>query len=64
MKTIVLTVVILTLTGCATIPGLEITEDERKACEAEGCSVWTVRELEDLVIRAMRKGYENGKKAI
>lgn len=64
MKTAILAIVILTLAGCATIPGLEISDEERAACERDGCSVWTVRELEDLVILAMRKGYENGRKSI
>ena len=46
------------LTGCATIPGLEISDEERAACAASGCSVWTQAELEDLVRAAMIKGIE------
>lgn len=56
MRTAVLAIVILTLTGCATLPGVEISEEERAACEASGCTVWTRAELEDLVREAMRRG--------
>lgn len=48
----------LFLSGCATIPGVEISDEERAACKAEGCSVWTRAELEDLVRAAMLKGIE------
>ena len=48
----------LFLSGCATIPGLEISEEEREACKAEGRSVWTQAELEALVRAAMIKGIE------
>ena len=46
------------LTGCATIPGLQISEEERAACRDHGCSVWTQAELEALVRAAMIKGIE------
>lgn len=55
---------ILFLSGCASLPGVQITDDERKACEAEGCSVWTRAELEKLVRAAMLKGYKAGKGSI
>ena len=48
----------LLLSGCATIPGLQISEEERAACAKSGCSVWTQAELEDLVRAAMIKGIE------
>lgn len=46
------------LTGCATIPGLQISDEEREACKEHGCSVWTQAELEALVRAAMIKGIE------
>ena len=46
------------LSGCATIPGLQISDEEREACKEHGCSVWTQAELEDLVRAAMIKGIE------
>ena len=57
MKTAILAVVILTLTGCATFKGVEMTDEDRVACEREGCTVWTEAELRALVTEAMRRGY-------
>ena len=48
----------LLLSGCATIPGLEITAEDRVACEQQGCTAWTREELEALVRAAMLKGIE------
>ena len=64
MKTAVLAMVILALTGCATLARVEISDEERAACEAEGCSVWTRGDLEQLVREAMRRGYLAGQKSI
>ena len=64
MKTAILAVVILTLTGCANLPGIDISDEERTQCEVQGCTVWTRGELAALVREAMRRGYEAGKKAI
>jgi uncharacterized protein YceK len=61
MKTILICVVIL-LSGCATIEGVNATRDERRACAAETCSVWTDRELRVLIQRAMQEGYKAGAK--
>jgi hypothetical protein len=56
------------LSGCAltpsTPPGVRMTDDERTACEAHGCTVWTPGELQDLVRRVFRKGYEDRVKSI
>mgnify|MGYP003553389889 FL=1 len=41
-----------------------MTDDERAACEAQGCTVWTMDELRKLIGMAMRKGYEAGKKSL
>ena len=62
MKTAILAIVILTLTGCATLKGVEISDDERAACEADGCTVWTRGELEELVREAMMRGYQAAQK--
>ena len=57
MKTLALMVVILVLSGCATVKGVAMTDEERKMCEREGCTVWTEAELVQLVNEAMRRGY-------
>lgn len=63
MKTALLAMVLLT--GCASLPqGLEMTEEERAACAAAGCSVWTMQELQELVQRAMAHGYQQGRKSL
>ena len=50
--------------ACRLPPGVEMTDDERAACEAQGCTVWTMDELRKLIGMAMRKGYEAGKKSL
>ena len=63
MKTLLL--LSMLLSGCASLPpGVEMTDDERAACEASGCTVWTMDELRKLIGMAMRKGYEAGKKSL
>ena len=63
MKTLLL--LSMLLSGCASLPpGVEMTDDERAACEAQGCTVWTMDELRKLIGMAMRKGYEAGKKSL
>lgn len=59
MKTLLLC---LTLAGCAT--GVQMSDAEREACERDGCTVWTRAELTILFNRAVRVGYELGKKSI
>jgi starvation-inducible outer membrane lipoprotein len=55
----------LLLSGCASLPaGVEMTEDERKACEEHGCTVWTRAELEHLVRLAMQRGYAAGRQSL
>lgn len=54
----------LALTGCASIPGLKITDEERAACEAQGCTPWTDAELRDLAHRAIQYGYQQGRKSL
>ena len=52
------------MAGCSTVPGVQISDDERKACEVEGCSVWTDRELERLAKSFFQKGYTAGVKSL
>ena len=61
MKTLLLCAVLL-LTGCASMKGVEASDEERAACAAQGCTVWTERELRELVKRAAQMGYEAGKR--
>ena len=61
MKKLLLTSVLM-LSGCASLPpGLQMTDEERVSCEAEGCSVWTMAELRKLISVAFSKGYTAGK---
>jgi hypothetical protein len=52
--------VLLHLAGCAN--GVQMTDEERKACrDAEtGCAVFTEQELDTLVKRAIAAGYRKG----
>lgn len=63
-----LAVMAVMLSGCAFTrpapPGVQMTDDERKACEAHSCTVWTPDELQELVRRVFRKGYDVGVKSI
>lgn len=62
MKTAIVVLALL-ITGCASLPqGLEMNDDERAACAAAGCSVWTLAELQRLIGIAMRRGYQEGRK--
>ncbi len=52
------------LSGCSAIKGVVITENERRACESIGCTVWTEQELDALARHFFKKGYEVGVKSI
>ena len=52
------------LSGCSAIKGVAISESERRACEAIGCSVWTEQELDALARHFFNKGYQAGVKSI
>ena len=54
----------LLLAGCSSIPGVVISDDERKACETAGCTVWSMDELESLARRFLKEGYQRGVKSI
>ena len=61
MKTVV--VVLALLTGCASLPeGLQMTDNERKACAVEGCAVFTARELRTLAAELFKRGFQAGQK--
>lgn len=63
MKKLILICVLLS--GCASLPaGVQMSDDERKACEAETCSVWTVQELRKLITKALQQGYAAGRKSL
>lgn len=63
MKTLL---VVLLLAGCANIKGVNISDEERQACEqaANGCSVWTDMELEGLARDMLQRGYTMGRKSL
>jgi 2-iminoacetate synthase ThiH len=56
-------IVLLLLSGCASFEGVIMDDEERKACAAETCSVFTWRELQELAIRFFGQGFKAGSKA-
>jgi len=61
MKTAI--VLALLLTGCASLPpGVAMTDEERAACAAEGCYVFTPQERDVLAAHWFTRGFEAGKK--
>lgn len=63
MKPVIL-ILALVLSGCATIKGIEISDEERAACEAQGCTVWTQEELQRLAKQFFLQGYQAGRKSL
>jgi starvation-inducible outer membrane lipoprotein len=64
MKRIALIACVL-LAGCVQIPaGVQMDDEEAKACEQAGCTVWTEDELRELIRQVYRKGYDAGVKSI
>lgn len=61
MKTVLLC---LLFSGCAAMPGVDATPDERAACKAQTCSVWTVNELTRLGRKFFNEGYQAGVKSL
>lgn len=61
---IFLVLLLVLLSGCASIKGVDINDEERAACIRDTCSVWTPFEIKELVLRAARRGYEIGKASI
>ena len=56
MKHALLILLVVTLAGCASMPGVTVSPDEKAACEAQTCTVWTPAEL----VRLARKFYSDG----
>jgi len=55
----------LLLTGCASMPaGVEMSEEEAAACKAQGCTVWTPLELENVAREFFKRGYAAGVKSL
>jgi len=60
MKTAI--VVVALLSGCASVPeGVQIDDEERVVCAAQGCAVFTLGELQTLSERWYKKGFNAGK---
>lgn len=62
MKALCILLLCVIATGCATISGVQIIDEERALCADQGCTVWTQAELEALVREAMRRGIEAARK--
>jgi PBP1b-binding outer membrane lipoprotein LpoB len=63
MKTAIIAIVLLS--GCASLPdGVEMTEEERKACAEQTCTVWTRAELEHLARTMLQRGYQAGRQSL
>lgn len=61
MRHIILALFVAVLAGCATtqpeIQGVTISPEERAACAAQGCTVWTDSELaRQFFLRGMAQG--------
>ena len=53
----------LLLTGCASIKGLEITDDERKACAVQSCTAWTEEQLARVARHFYLDGYKTAQQS-
>ena len=61
MKTAIVALALL-LTGCASVSeGVQIDDEERVVCAAQGCAVFTLGELQTLSERWYKKGFNAGK---
>lgn len=49
---------LLHLAGCAS--GVQMDDDEAKACRTSGCTVWTEAELRNLAQTWFKQGYRHG----
>ena len=51
----------IVLASCASLPaGVTMTDDERAACAAQGCTVWSQQELQGLALKFFREGFTRG----
>lgn len=63
MRYLAAVVLALLATGCASLPeGVQMTDEERKVCAAEGCGVFTLNELRAFGTEMMRRGFIEGQK--
>lgn len=46
------------------IPGVEIKDEERAICQANGCTVWSNQQLENVARHFYREGYTAGSKSL
>jgi hypothetical protein len=60
MKSLAVAVIALTLTGCATTKGLEVSEADAKECAEAGCTPWPERQLEGLAKHFFGLGVKAG----
>ena len=56
--------VVLLLAGCASFQGVQMDDAERKACAIETCSVWTIKELQELARKFFLLGRKSQKESI
>lgn len=56
-------IILALLTGCATNTGIKMTDEEKAACQAVGCTVWTEGELHMFAQKFFRDGWNAGAKA-
>jgi hypothetical protein len=54
----------LVLSGCASYKGVQMDDDERKACALEGCNVYTAKEIRELARKMFTDGVKLGRKSI
>ena len=55
----------LILTGCASLPdGVQMTDEERTACAASGCAVFTEADLRVFAAEFFKRGYLAGRKSL
>lgn len=58
MKALILSAAVL-LCGCAALPeGVQMSDEEREACKAHGCTVWTEEELQQVFIEGVKRGMQ------
>lgn len=63
MKTTCILLMLLS-SGCAQLPWLTITDEEREACKIETCTAWTPSELSQAARKIYNQAYQAGVKSI
>lgn len=54
----------LLVSGCAQLPWLKITDEEREACKIQTCTAWTPSELSQAARKIYNEAYQAGVKSI